>query len=122
VRDTGSVGNNPRFTVSDGVGQRHDSDGQESWHRLGDHVPADLRYVSRVVGFCLMPSCLLMSEVHASIARLMQAMGDVACACRSARMRAKKHFKRTFTMLAIIMLPTVMSAGPTAYGGMEAAL
>jgi hypothetical protein len=28
---------------------------------------------------------------------------------------------RTFTMLAIIMLPTVMRAGPTAYGGMEAA-
>jgi hypothetical protein len=28
---------------------------------------------------------------------------------------------RTLTMLAIIMLPTVMRAGPTAYGGMEAA-
>lgn len=27
----------------------------------------------------------------------------------------------TFTMLAIIILPTTMSAGPTAYGGMEAA-
>lgn len=28
---------------------------------------------------------------------------------------------RTLTMLAIIMLPTMMRAGPTAYGGMEAA-